>query len=98
MTCVRGVILFVLGVPCAGGANAMSPQRAAPASTKVQISGQYVGAGVVCSQFQLASGERISLSGAVPDMRVGERATLEGQWRELSKCKPGREFRVGKAQ
>ena len=58
------------------------------------ITGQYVGPGVICPRFQLASGETISLSGAYSDLTSGGQQTLTGLWAENSKCMQGREFRV----
>jgi hypothetical protein len=49
---------------------------------------------VTCPQFQLDSGEIISLSGRPPELVAGARLTLTGRWTFDSNCMQGRDFRI----
>lgn len=58
------------------------------------LRGVFIGSGVTCPQFQLQSGEQISLSGDVSAMQIGKTYELRGRFARLSKCMQGRELRV----
>ena len=64
----------------------------------IVIIGVFMGPGAECPQFQMESGETISLSGQVPDHQVGDQGTLVGRWAMMSKCMQGREFYVTKTE
>ncbi|MFW2541898.1 hypothetical protein ACN2XU_04590 [Primorskyibacter sp. 2E107] len=60
-----------------------------------KITGHYVGPGVTCPQFQLDTGETISLSGVQETaLQPGTPVVLEGLWQRMSTCMQGRDFRV----
>ena len=82
---------LVIGLQALGNGG-----TAAVTNEESTITGTYIGPGAECPQFRLNDGEKISLSGAVPDAEIGEALTLAGRWSMLSKCMQGREFRVFK--
>lgn len=61
------------------------------------IDGEVIGAGVICPQFRLLSGEIISLESlppAAPALTPGARLRLHGQFARASRCMQGRAFLV----
>lgn len=62
-----------------------------------EIDGEVIGAGVLCPQFRMLSGEAISLeslSPATPTLTPGLRLRLSGQFARASRCQQGRAFLV----
>jgi len=88
-----GIVLFALALlPGAGGmANGTGAEMTIPREI---ITGVFLGPGVECPQFRLDTGERISLSGPLPEAEIGATLTLSGQWALFSGCMQGREFRI----
>lgn len=64
-----------------------------------EIVGHYVGPGVTCPQFELETGETVSLSGIYDkDMSSGVQIRLVGSWSRVSTCMQGREFSVSEVR
>jgi hypothetical protein len=60
-----------------------------------EIEGRVLGRGVMCMQFLLSTGERISLEGVAPlKLRQGAELRLTGTWMSRSLCMEGRSFRM----
>jgi len=74
------------------GSIAMSTDKTA--DSIFEITGSYFGPGVECPQFQLDSGEMISLVNMPGEIEAGATVTLQGDWPMFSKCMQGRTFRV----
>ena len=69
--------------------------KATGAEESHMVSGAYLGPGAECPQFELLSGERISLSGVRDHaFTKGEIVNLHGRWRPVSTCMQGRDFLV----
>ncbi|MDP3961123.1 MAG: hypothetical protein Q8Q26_13875 [Pseudorhodobacter sp.] len=90
---------FVAALCGVGGAFAGGlPQPTPEAGLQPQvIDGEVIGAGVLCPQFRLLSGEAISLESlppAAPALTPGARLRLSGQFARASRCQQGRAFVV----
>jgi len=88
---------FVAALCSTGGALAGGlPQPEAGLQPQV-IDGEVIGAGVLCPQFRLLTGETISLESlppAAPALTPGLRLRLSGQFARASRCQQGRAFLV----
>ncbi len=90
---------FVAALCSTGGAFAGGlPQPTPEAGLQLQeIDGEVIGAGVLCPQFRLLTGETISLESlppATPALTPGARLRLSGQFARASRCQQGRAFLV----
>lgn len=63
---------------------------------EVIIVGTPFGRGVECALLRLKSGEMITLTGDLSELRRGEAALLAGDWVRVSTCMQGRTFQVSK--
>lgn len=90
-------IVLVTALCGVGGALAGGlPQPEAGLQPQV-IDGEVIGAGVLCPQFRLLTGETISLESlppAAPALTPGLRLRLSGQFARASRCQQGRAFLV----
>ena len=76
------------GPLASGGDNSSKPSM----ERKV-IEGAFAGMGVECPLFRLSTGEMITLTGAIPQLEVGQTVSLSGRWARISYCMQGRTFR-----
>jgi len=82
------------GPALAGGLPQLTPEAGAQAQA---ITGTVIGAGVLCPQFRLLSGETISLESlpsTTPAPVLGQQLRLSGQFARASRCQQGRAFVV----
>ena len=88
-------IVLVTALCGVGGALAGGlPQPEAGLQPQV-IDGEMIGAGVLCPQFRLLTGETISLESLPPAaLTPGQRLRLSGQFARASRCQQGRAFLV----
>ena len=93
MRFLSAVVMAVLSVlPGATGACA-GPVEETPAM--IEITGEVVGRGAVCVQFQVDGGDTVSLENAPKQIfETGARFLLKGDWVRVSRCMQGKAFAV----
>jgi hypothetical protein len=93
MRLLSAVVMAVLSfLPGAFGARAGTIGEA-PAM--IEITGEVVGRGAVCMQFQIEGGDIVSLENASSQIfETGARFLLKGDWMRVSRCMQGRAFAV----